>query len=236
MAPRFTKLPLTAHTLASGDKGPRPITSIWPRVAKNRGLSSFLPRVFTELKPYPLFIFPNRANPHCSSSSLSRSDPPPCPPSAALSITLSIAYCASVHEVWVAGLAPPPNSRRKGGSHCCATVEKEAATVQPSLWPPSRHRRSSVAASCTPPSRCLWLRTLSRVRRALRRASVAPLRHGPPQPPLADKRCTAAPCDCSDEYLVPRSPFPATVAPPILSEVNSKRVIFSFVLYIFFMI
>ena len=26
MAPRFTKLPLTAHALASGDKGPRPIT------------------------------------------------------------------------------------------------------------------------------------------------------------------------------------------------------------------
>ncbi|QCE06039.1 hypothetical protein DEO72_LG9g1048 [Vigna unguiculata] len=160
-------------------------------------------------------MFPNRANPHCSSSSLSRSDPPPCPPSGDLSIALSIADCASVHEVWVAGLAPPPNSRRKGGSHRRATVEKEAATVAPPSSPRCGLRRATVAPPLRPPARhrCLWLC----VRRALLRAFVAPLFHGSPQPPLGDKRCTAAPCDCSGEYLAPRSPFPTTVAPPILS-------------------
>ncbi|QCD78537.1 hypothetical protein DEO72_LG1g2173 [Vigna unguiculata] len=110
----------------------------------------------------------------------------------------SIADCASVHEVRVAGLALPPNNRRKGSRfrHRPALV---AASVAPSVVPTSRS--PSVAPS---------------LHRALRRASVAPLRHGPPQRPLGDKRCIAAPCDCSVEYLVPPSPFLATVAPPIL--------------------
>ena len=190
--------------------------------------------MFTEPRPYPLFRFPNRANPSLfiifSLTKLSATVPsvtihPPLP---------SIADCASVHEVRVAGLAPPPNSRRKGSSH-------RRATVQPSLRPPSRHRRATVAPPLCLPARhrhaasvAPWLRPLSCVRRALRRASVAPLCHGPPQPPLGELRCTAASCDCSGEYLAPRSPFPATVAPPILPGVNSKRGIFFLSFCIFF--
>ncbi|QCD78540.1 hypothetical protein DEO72_LG1g2176 [Vigna unguiculata] len=101
--------------------------------------------------------------------------------------------------------------------------------------PLSRHRPALVAASVAPPSllRCGLLRatvTLPLVApsfpctRALRRASVAPLRHGPPQPPLGDKRCTAAACDCSGEYLAPRSQFPATVALPILPRLLKTSV------------
>ncbi|QCD78671.1 hypothetical protein DEO72_LG1g2307 [Vigna unguiculata] len=62
----------------------------------------------------------------------------------------SIADCASVHEVRVAGLALPPNSRRKG-----SRFRHHRATVPPSLWPPSHHRRTSVAPPCAPPSRHL---------------------------------------------------------------------------------
>jgi len=105
------------------------------------------------------------------------------------------------------------------------------AFVVPWLRPPARHRHASGVP---------WLRPLSRLRcalcRALRRASVTPLRHGPPHPPLGDKRCTAAPCHCSDEYLAPPSPFPTTIALPILPGVNSKRVIFFFRFVYFFMI
>ncbi|QCD89501.1 hypothetical protein DEO72_LG4g446 [Vigna unguiculata] len=66
-----------------------------------------------------------------------------------------------------------------------------------------------------PPLLCPLSRLRCAFCRAIRRASVTPLRHSPPQPPLGDKRCTAAPCHYSGEYLAPPSPFPTTVAPPI---------------------
>jgi len=94
---------------------------IWPRVAKNRGLSFFLPRVFTEPRSYPLFRFSNCANP-------------------SLFIIFSL---AKLSATTVPSVRIRPLHRRKGSSH-------RRATVQPSLRPPSRHRRSSVAASCAP--------------------------------------------------------------------------------------
>ena len=147
-----------------------------------------MPRVFTEPRPYPLFRFPNRANPSLfiifSLAKLSATVP---------FVTIrpllpSIADCASVHEVRVAGLALPPNSRRKGSSH-------RRATVQPSLRPPSRHRRSSVAPSYAPPSRRLCC--------ALFRAYVAPSFARTSRPPSRTPSCLRRPTS-------PRSPTATT--------------------------
>jgi len=107
-----------------------------------------MPRVFTELRPYRLFRVPNLANPSLfifslanAASSLHHRRPP----SRLRPLLLFIVDCASVHDVSVAGIAPPPNNT--------------------------------------------WKATKFHHRRALRRASIAPFRHSPPQPPVGDKRC-----------------------------------------------
>jgi len=164
-----------------------------------------MPRVFTESRPYRLFIIFSLANAlrHCAL----RHDSP----------SVALHHQLRLH----------PQSRFRHRRALIAALV--VASVAPPSGPPACHRH---AASIAP-----WLRPLSRLRctlrRALHHASVPPLRHGPPQPPLGDKRCTAAPCHYSGEYLAPPSAFPATVAPPILPGVNSKCVI-SFPFCIFF--
>ena len=132
MAPRFTKLPLTAHTLASGDKGPRPITLIWPRVAKNRGhilyLYSQIARTLTVHHLLSREAIPHRALRQAPSPSPSPS--PIVPPSTKFGSPVLLCH-------------------RTAGEKEAATVEKEIATVAP----PSSPRCGLRRATFTPPLR-----------------------------------------------------------------------------------
>ncbi|QCD99833.1 hypothetical protein DEO72_LG7g1119 [Vigna unguiculata] len=189
MAPSITKLPLTADDLASGSKGPRPITddlASGSQIARTHHCSSSLSRTQS-------FALRHRALRHdCALR---------CPPSPIAHPSTKLASLVLLRH------------QTKGEK------EADSATVAPLLRPGCALRRATVAPSYAPPSPSVvpWLRPLSRLRCALHRASVAPLRHGPPQLPLGDKRCATALCHCSGEYLAP-PPFPATVAPPILPE------------------
>ena len=209
MAPRFPKLPLTAHFLASGGAEPRPIVLSASGFYRTEAISFIYVPKSCEPSLFIIFSLATSLSRPLHQRPPSATSPSPiAPPSTKFGSPVLLRH-RTAGEKEAATVAPPSKRKQPPSRH-------RPALVATSVAPPSRHRRSSVAASCAPP-----LPLVVRTSRPLRRAFVAPLRHGSPQPP-----CTAAPCDCSGEYLAPRSPFPTTVAPPILSGVNSKCVIF----------